>query len=109
MKSETFSCYMLHHLMNFTLDRGATVVLLAGGFPPVVTASDFPRSALPLLTAGRTVFFIVSSLMLKHLRINLYTKRKGDRRKVMCVSLQSNSSSFPWKKNSFHRDNSLNS
>lgn len=34
---------------------------------------------------------------------------KGGRRKVMYVSVQSDSSSFPWKRNSFHRRYSLNS
>lgn len=68
-------------MISLTLDRGAVVLVLAAGLPvPVAAAaSAFPRSPLTLLTAGRTDFFILSSLMPIHLQLNLCTKEGGER------------------------------
>lgn len=67
--------------MSLTLDRGAVVLLLVAGFPvPVVlVASAFPRSPLALLAAGRTDFFILSSLMPIHLQLDLCTEEGRER------------------------------
>ena len=74
------SCWKLHHRLSFTLDSDAVLLLLAAGFPvpAVAAASAFPRSPLTLLTAGRTDFFILSSLMSIHLQYNLCTKGGGE-------------------------------
>lgn len=69
------------HVTALTLDRGAAVPALAAGFPvPVAAAapSAFPRSPLALLTAGRTDFFMLSSLTPTHLQPNLCTKGGGE-------------------------------
>lgn len=71
-----------HHMMSLTLDRGAVLLVLAAGFPvpALAVASAFPRSPLTLLTAGRTDFFILSSLMPIHLQLNLCKNRRGGER-----------------------------
>lgn len=68
------------HLCNLTLGSGAVLPILVAGFPVVVAlwASAFPRSPLALLAAGRTDFFMLSSVMVMHLQCHLWTEDAGE-------------------------------
>lgn len=67
-------------LCDLTLGSGAVLLLLVAGFPVVAAlwASAFPRSPLALLAAGRTDFFMLSSVMATHLQCHLWTEDAGD-------------------------------
>lgn len=56
------------------------MLLLDAGFPgpAVAAASGFPLSPLTLLAAGRTDFFMLSSLMLVHRQLALNTEEEGE-------------------------------
>lgn len=72
------------------------MLLLDAGFPvpAVPPTSGFPLSPLALLAAGRTDFFMLSSLTLVHGQLNT----EEGRGKVKDVRMRSHSSSFPSKK-----------
>lgn len=69
------------------------MLLLDAGFPgpAVAAASGFPLSPLTLLVAGRTDFFMLSSLMLVHRQLALNTEEgeeKGEARQKARRQLQ---------------------
>lgn len=67
--------------------------------PVVPETSAFPLSPLTLLAAGRTDFFMLSSLMLVHRQLGLNIEE--GRRKVKDVRMHSDSSNFPRREKFF--------